>query len=68
MASDELPSVESILAGAKLAGLPLTDEEAAGMVKGVGRMKDMARVVRDLLESTTEPAPVFSPRREEAPK
>ena len=68
MVSEELPSVESMLAGAKLAGLPLTDEEAAGMVKGVGRMKDMGRVVRGLLESTTEPAPVFSPQREEEPK
>ena len=66
MASEEPPSVESILAGAKLAGLPMTDDEAAEMVKGVGRMMDMTRTVRALLESTTEPAPVFSPS--EAPK
>ena len=61
MASEEQPTVESILAGAKHAGLPLTEDEAAELVKGVGRMQDMARTVRSLLEPATEPAPVFSP-------
>ena len=61
MATEEQPTVESILAGAKRAGLPLTEEEAAELVKGVARMQDMARTVRSLLQSTTEPAPVFSP-------
>ena len=68
MDSVQKPTVESVLAGAMHAGLPLTEEEAAELVKGVGRMQDMARTVRGLLASTTEPAPVFSPRREEAPK
>ena len=66
MASEELPTVESILAGAKHAGLPLSEDEAAELVKGVGRMRDMARAVRALLESTTEPAPVFSPGERQA--
>ena len=61
MTSGEQPTVESILAGAKRVGLPLTEEEAAELVKGVGRMQEMASKVRSLLESTTEPAPVFSP-------
>jgi hypothetical protein len=61
VATEENRTVESILAGAKHAGLPLTQEEAADLVKGVARMRDMARTVRELLESTTEPAPVFSP-------
>jgi hypothetical protein len=61
MVSDEQPTVESILTGAEHAGLPLTEEEAAELIKGVARMRDMARSLRSLLESTTEPAPVFSP-------
>jgi hypothetical protein len=61
MTANEQPTVESILAGARYAGLPLTKEEAAELIKGVARMQDMARTVRTLLESTTEPAPVFSP-------
>ena len=61
MTANEQPTVESILAGARHAGLPLTEEEAAELVKGVARMQDMGRTVRNLLESTTEPAPVFSP-------
>jgi hypothetical protein len=39
----------------------LSEEDAAELIKGVGRMQDMARSVRELLVSTTEPAPVFSP-------
>jgi hypothetical protein len=61
MTSREQPDVESILAAAKHAGLPLNEEEAAELSKGVARMQDMARTVRSLLESTTEPAPTFSP-------
>ena len=61
MTSEIQPTVESILAGARHVGLPLTEEEAAELIKGIGRMQDMARNVRSLLESTTEPAPVFSP-------
>ncbi len=61
MTSKEQPTVESILVGAERIGLPLTREEAAELVKGVGRMQDMASKVRSLLDSTTEPAPVFSP-------
>jgi hypothetical protein len=59
MADDQI-DVESILAGAKQAGMPLTAEEAADLVKGVARNKEMARTVRSLLESTIEPAGVFS--------
>ena len=66
MTANEPPTVESILAGAKHAGLPLTEEEAAELIKGVARMQDMARTVRSLLESTTEPAPIFSPSERRA--
>jgi hypothetical protein len=60
MTSDNQVDVQSILAGAQRAGMPLTADEAAELVKGIGRNKDMARTVRSLLESTTEPAGVFS--------
>jgi hypothetical protein len=60
MTSDNQVDVESILEGALLAGMSLTAEEAAELVKGVARNKEMARTVRSLLESTTEPAAVFS--------
>jgi hypothetical protein len=63
MMSEE-PSVEAILAVAAWTGLPLTEEEAAELVKGLTRMRDMARSVRELLESTTEPAVVFSAAEE----
>jgi Protein of unknown function (DUF4089) len=60
MTSDE-PSVEAILAIADWTGLPLTEEESAELVKGLTRMREMAQQVRELLDSTTEPAVVFSP-------
>jgi hypothetical protein len=60
--SETQPSVEDILAGARQAELPLTRDEAAELVKGVGRMREMARSVRELLSETTEPAPVFAPQ------
>jgi hypothetical protein len=63
MTSDE-PDVESILAGARRAGLPLNEEDAAEMVKGVARMRAMAREVRELLNETVEPALVFSSAHE----
>jgi hypothetical protein len=60
MASND-PDIESILAHARRAGLPLTKEEAAELVKGVSRMHEMARRVRELLNDTDEPAVTFSP-------
>jgi hypothetical protein len=62
---DEL-EVQSILAGARQAGLPLTEEEAAELVKGVARLHEMAAGLRELLSDTVEPAPVFAPRQEGA--
>ena len=63
MANDEI-DVESILVAARRAGLPLTEEEAANLVKGVTRMQEMAHRVRELLKESDEPAVVFSPLRE----
>jgi hypothetical protein len=63
MADDE-PIVESILEEARQAGLPLTEEEAAELVKGVARMREMGRTVRGFLDQTMEPAAVFRVRQE----
>jgi 1-carboxybiuret hydrolase subunit AtzG-like len=63
MTSDE-PSIDNILAIADGTGLPLTEAEAAELVKGLTRMREMAQQVRELLDSTTEPAVVFSPQAE----
>jgi hypothetical protein len=60
----EEPNVEAIEAVADWTGLPLTEEEAAELVKGLTRMQEMARSLRELLESTTEPAVVFSAAEE----
>jgi hypothetical protein len=63
MVSDD-QDVESILAHASRVGLPLTEEEAAELVKGVARMQEMTRKVRDLLSDTDEPAVSFSAVKE----
>ena len=59
MAGEEV-TVQSLMAGAAQAGMPLTQEEAALLIKGVTRNRAMAATVRSLLESTSEPAGVFS--------
>jgi hypothetical protein len=63
MTSDE-PDVDSILANARRAGLPLNEAEAAELVKGVARMQEMTRRVRELLKEADEPAVTFSPVQE----
>jgi hypothetical protein len=63
MVSDD-QDLQSILAHASRVGLLLTEEEAAELVKGVARMQEMSRKVRDLLSDTDEPAVSFSAVRE----
>jgi hypothetical protein len=58
MTSDEA-DVDWILASARRAGLPLNEAEAAELVKGVARMQEMTRRVRELLDQTDEPAVSF---------
>jgi hypothetical protein len=61
MNADEDITVSTILAQAKLAALPLTEEEAAQLLTGVRRNRLMAQAVRRLLvDPVTEPAPVFA--------
>jgi hypothetical protein len=40
-------------------GLPLTEEEAGQLLKGVTRNREMAQTVRKVIEAPVEPAPVF---------
>ena len=62
MTTDNQPTVQSIMADARLAGLPLTEEEAGQLLKGVRRNREMAETVRKVIEASVEPAPVFDAR------
>jgi Asp-tRNA(Asn)/Glu-tRNA(Gln) amidotransferase C subunit len=63
MPKDEV-TLETVQAGAELARLPLTPEEAQEILPGVQRMKQMAESVRSLMDASLEPASVFQARKE----
>lgn len=47
------------------AGLTIDEEESEKLARAVARNQSMAARLRELLQSTTEPAPVFAPSRPE---
>jgi hypothetical protein len=52
---------------ARIAGLPLTDQEAEALLAGVNRNRAQAVICRDFIEDhETTPAGVFRPLRREA--
>lgn len=56
-------TIEEIRAAAARNGLELTDQEAAGLVKGASRGRRLAEAVRAYAAPETEPAGVFNAGR-----
>jgi hypothetical protein len=54
-------SPETVRQRAAEACLTIDEEESARLARGVARNQRMAARLRELLHSTTEPAPVFAP-------
>jgi hypothetical protein len=60
MAMNYQVTADSILTHAQSIGLPLSVEEAAKMLVGVRRTREMADAVRRLVGAEVEPAGVFT--------
>lgn len=54
-------AVRKVLEAARLAGIPMTPEDAAVMVGAVERNRGYGRVARSFISKTDEPAHVFRP-------
>jgi len=55
------PSPATVRQRAHDAGLTIDEEESERLARGVARNQRMAARLRELVQSTTEPAPVFTP-------
>ena len=62
MAAPTEPSPATVRQRAAEAGLTIDEEESERLARGVARNLRMAARLRELLQSTSEPAPVFAPR------